>query len=112
MVNRPKIRGTAWESQVVHALKRAGWFHAERRALHGNVDRGDVAGLPGVVIEAKDCKAITPGPWLNEAHSERDNDHADVGVVWFKRRGKTTAEDGFVLMDGDTFMRLLKAAGY
>lgn len=112
MVNRPKIRGTAWETQVVHALKRAGWFHAERRALHGNVDKGDVAGIPGVVVEAKDCKSLTLGPWLKEAHAERDNANADIGVVWAKRRGHLTAEEGFVLMDGDTFMRLLRAAGY
>ena len=112
MVNKPKIRGTAWETAVVNCLKRAGWDHAERRALHGNLDKGDLAGIPGLVVEMKDCRSITPGPWLNEAHVERDNAKAEVGVVWFKRRGKIDPKDAFVLMDGDTFMRLLRGAGY
>lgn len=96
----------------MNALKRAGWAHAERRALHGNVDKGDLTGLPGVVVEMKDCKALTFGPWLNEAKLERDNAGADIGVVWAKRRGFIDPKDGFVVMDGDTFMRLLKEAGY
>lgn len=112
MVNRPKIRGTAWETKVVQALQRAAWPYAERRALQGAVDKGDIAGVLGVTIEAKDCKSITLGPWLKEAHAERDNAKTDVGVVWAKRRGFTEAEDGYVVMDGRTFMQLLKAAGY
>lgn len=112
MTNRPRVKGTKWETACIHALKRAGWFHAERRALHGNVDKGDLAGLPGIVAEMKDCKSLTFGPWLKEAHQERDNAGADIGVVWAKRRGYPLPEDGFVVMDGSTFMRLLKEAGY
>ncbi len=112
MVNKPKIRGTAWETQIVKALNRAHWPHAERRALQGGVDKGDIAGVVGAVIEAKDCKSITLGPWLKEAHVERDNAKASVGVVWAKRRGFVEAEDGYVVMDGRTFMALLHQAGY
>ena len=112
MVNRPKIRGTAAETAVVNCLKRAGWFHAERRALHGAVDKGDVAGIPAVVIEVKDCKTLTFGPWLKEALLERDNAGADIGLVWAKRRGHLDPKDWFVVTDGDTIMRLLKEAGY
>lgn len=112
MVNRPRIRGTAAETAVVNCLKRAGWFHAERRALHGAVDKGDVAGLPGVVIEVKDCKSLTFGPWLKEALLERDNAGADIGFVWAKRRGHLDPKDWFVVTDGETVMRLLKQAGY
>jgi hypothetical protein len=32
--------------------------------------------------------------------------------VWFKRRGKASAGDAYVLMDGATFARLLREAGY
>ena len=112
MVNRPKIKGTAWETQIVHALKRAGWFHAERRALQGGLDKGDIAGVIGVCIEAKDCKSITLGPWLKELQAEVTNSGAEIGAVWAKRRGHTQPEDGYVVMDGQTFLRLLKAAGY
>ena len=112
MTNRPKIRGTAAESAVVHYLKGRGWPYAERRALSGGKDRGDVAGVAGVVIEVKDCKTLTFGPWLNEAETEKANDHAAVGAVWAKRRGTTDPGKWFVLMTGEQFTALLKEAGY
>lgn len=104
--------GTPWESEIVRVLIAAGWPYVERRRLSGRYDRGDIAGIPGVVIEAKAAKTFTLAGWLDEAHTERDNDHADLGFVWFKRRGKASAADGFVLMDGNTVMMLLNAAGY
>ena len=112
MANRNGRIGTAWESEVVRELIAHGWPYAERRRLQGRFDRGDIAGIPGIVIEAKAAKSHELSGWLNEAHEERDNDNADHGVVWFKRRGKAKAADGFVLMDGHTFMALLTAAGY
>ncbi len=111
-MNRSKARGTAWETAIVTYLRLHGWAHAERRALAGNVDRGDIAGLPAVVIEAKNAKTINLAGWLDEANTERDNDNADLGVVWFKRRGRVSPEHGYVVMDGETFLKLLTAAGY
>lgn len=111
-MNRSGKIGTAWESKIVEALKEGGWPYVERRRLSGNKDRGDIAGIPGIVIEAKAAKTFTLAGWLDEAHTERDNDDADLGFVWFKRRGKAHAADGFVLMDGHTVMMLLTAAGY
>ena len=102
-----KRKGTAWESAIVTHLRDWGHRAVERRALAGNLDRGDIAGIPGVVIEAKSAARIDLAGWLREAHIERDNDGAAVGVVWFKRRGKASAGDGYVLMDGATFTHLL-----
>ena len=50
--------------------------------------------------------------WLAEAQQEAINDRARLGVVWFKRRGKSSPGDGYVLMDGETFVGLIKEAGY
>lgn len=112
MVNKSGRIGTAWESKIVEALVARGWRYAERRRLAGSADRGDIAGIPGIVIEAKSCRRIEVAAWVDEANVERDNDHADLGVVWWKRRGKASALDGFVTMDGATFLNLLTAAGY
>jgi hypothetical protein len=112
VVNRARIKGTSWETVIVDYLRAAGWPHAERRALNGSKDRGDIAGLPGVVIEAKNCKIVELGPWIREAEAERHNDGAGVGVVWMKRRGKAAAEDGYVVMSGAQFVQLLREAGY
>ena len=44
MVNKPKILGTQWETDVVRYLQAHGAPLAERRALSGPVDKGDIAG--------------------------------------------------------------------
>lgn len=111
-MSRNRAKGTSWESRIVAYLQTCGWPYAERRALNGAKDRGDIAGLPAVVIEAKSAARVELAGWLDEANKEAENDGADLGVVWFKRRGKTSPADGFVLMDGETFVDLLMESGY
>lgn len=111
-MNKSKIKGTAWETQVVRYLQDHGALHIERRALCGDLDRGDIAGIPGVVIEAKNVAKLELAAWLDEAETERDNDHADLGVVWHKRKGRISPGKGYVTMSGDALVTLLRAAGY
>lgn len=54
-----KQAGTRFESAIVDYLASRGWRHAERRAKTGALDKGDITGIPGVVIEAKDVAKIT-----------------------------------------------------
>lgn len=103
-----KRKGTAAESAVVQYLQAMGFAQAERRSLNGAKDRGDIAGLPGVVIEVKNCARQELASWLQEAEVERDNDNASLGAVWHKRRGKGHAADWFVTMSGEQFVHLLR----
>lgn len=112
MANPNGRKGTAWETEICSFLVECGWPYVERRRLNGRYDRGDIAGIPGVVIEAKNAKRMALAAWLDEANEEAVNDKADLGAAWFKRRGRASAGDGYVLMDGRTFARLLTAAGY
>ena len=105
-------KGTAWEGRIVDYLREHGAPHAERRALAGAKDRGDVAGVIGVVVEAKSAARLEFGAWLAEAEAERANDGADLAVVWAKRRGKASPGDAYAVMTGHTLVRLLQAAGY
>ncbi len=107
-----KRKGTAWETAIVGYLHENGVEFAERRALKGNKDCGDVAGIPGVVIEAKNEKQITLGSYVDEAEAEARNDGARIGVAWMKRRGRTSPGGGYVAMSGEMFLRLLVDAGY
>ncbi len=111
-MSRSRAKGTAWESAIVTYLRDQGWPHAERRALQGSRDRGDIAGLPGVVVEAKNCRALDLAGWLDEATTEQANAGANVGAVWVKRRGRTNPDAGYVVMAGATFTALLREAGY
>lgn len=102
-----KDAGTRWETAIVQALIANGWPHAERRRLAGSYDKGDIAGVPGIVIEAKDTNQLKVAAAVDEANVEALNANAPVGVAWFKRKGKPSPLDGYVLMSGDTFLRLI-----
>lgn len=107
-MSRSKAKGTAAETAVVRFLRAAGFAQAERRTLSGAQDRGDIAGVPGVVIEVKNCARDQLPAWVAEAELERDNDRASLGVVWHKRRGTTDPGRWFVTMSGDQFAALLR----
>ena len=107
-MSKSKAKGTAAETAVVRYLREQGFEQAERRALHGTADRGDIAGVVGTVIEVKNCARMELAGWLAEAAAEADNDGARLGVVWHKRRGKGSPGDWFVTMDGATFVRMLR----
>lgn len=111
-MSKSRSKGTAWETAVVTHLRTNGAPHAERRALGGRTDRGDIAGIPGVAIECKSAARVEMAAWVDEAQKEAANDGADLGLVWIKRRGKTSPGDGFVIMTGDALLHLLAVAGY
>ena len=109
-MSRAKAKGTRAENAVVEALQRAGFVHAERRALAGSLDKGDVLGVPGWVFEVKahDQYGGKLPQWLSELAQEMVNAKAEHGVVWHKRRGKGSAEDWFVTMSGEEFLKILR----
>lgn len=111
MGNRNGAKGTKWESKIVAAFHAAGWPNVERRRLGGRRDRGDIAGVPGLVVEAKDTNRLELAAAVDEACVEAANDGDSIGVAWIHRRGKGIAEDGYVVMRGDHFLRLLRKAG-
>jgi hypothetical protein len=108
-VNIPKRLGTAAEVAVVRYLRHF-WPDVERRALAGINDRGDIAGLTGLVVEVKNHRALDLAGWVGEAQRESAG-CPDLGVVWHKRRGKGSPADWYVTMDGATFVALLKETG-
>ncbi|MFK0140661.1 hypothetical protein [Streptomyces murinus] len=110
MTSRSKAKGSAWERAIVEHLKAAGWPFAERRLAGAVKDRGDIAGVVGVVIEAKNEARLKLAEWVAEADEERGHDGAWLGVVWHKRIGKSAAADGYVTMTGAQFTELLARA--
>lgn len=86
MTNRSKQRGTAAESAVVGFLRRW-WPYAERRALRGVNDLGDIAGVPGVVIEVKSCREWRVSEWVRDTERKAAGCGC-VPVVVVKAPGK------------------------
>lgn len=114
MTNRPKDIGTRAESAVVKYLAAHGFPHAERAALHGDTDLGDITGCPGLAIEVKggtraeNCTDADLARWLAETETERRHRHADIGLLVTKRggRGPDRAGDWWAWLPGPDYITL------
>lgn len=99
-MNRSKAKGTAAESAVVTFLRANGFPHAERRALAGADDLGDVLVTAGVIVECKAGAAAEQASdgqiaaWLDETERERVNANAALALLVTKRKGKGAANAG------------------
>lgn len=78
MSTKSKTRGTATETMVVRYLLENGFPKAERRALKGVDDQGDVTGIEGVCIEVKGDRSNKISAWKAETVKEAQN--AGVGM--------------------------------
>lgn len=97
-----RAKGSTWERRITEWLRpRFPWV--ERRALAGAQDRGDIAGLAGVVIEAKavapEGLVATMSAGLRELMAEVDNDHAALGLLCIKRPGTTDPGEAYWIID-------------
>jgi hypothetical protein len=92
-VSRSRAIGSRFAREVAEYLAGHGFPYCERRVDGGSRDRGDIAGVPGVVIECKATKVIDLAGALSEAKKEAAN---DKGCRWyvavFKRRNHGVAE--------------------
>ena len=109
---RPKDIGTEAETRVVNYLRLNGFAQAERRALHGGKDLGDVTGCGPLVIEIKGgdkARMASDGQidnWLIETEIERANADADLGLLVVARARKGVAA-WWCCMTMRTYERLL-----
>ncbi len=109
--------GRRAENAVVEFLVRAGWPFAERRRLQGTKDRGDIAAIPGVVVQVKGGNGgatgrVRLGEWLDDTEEQIENAGADTGVLIVKRPRKGRAEDWYAVMPAHRWAKLMKEAGY
>lgn len=107
-MNRAKAKGTMAERAVVEYLRANGFPDAERRALEGANDRGDIAGLPYTVLEVKNHAALDLAGWLNELMREIDNDNAEYGAVIAKRRGHGNPSQWYAIMPVEMLVKMLQ----
>lgn len=111
-MSKERAKGTSFETSVVNYLK-TWWPHAERRTLHGSLDKGDIAGTdPRLAWECKNQKKLELSQWLLETEQERINANAEVGILVVKRRMYGTAADQYAVVRLEDMIQLLKKAGY
>lgn len=81
-------KGSAFARDVCQYLRDTLGLPVERRVDGGTRDRGDVAGVPGWVLEAKNCRQLDLAGWMQEAFAEAVHDNAPFYAVVAKRRMK------------------------
>lgn len=107
-----KAKGREFENAIVKWLGDRIKQEPERRRLAGINDKGDIAGIPKLVIEAKNVRKYQIPDWVRQATVEAVNARADFGVVWMRLMGKPRADQGVILMRPEDFLHLLARAGY
>lgn len=113
-MNRSKNIGTACETAVVKYLRRNGFPKAERRALAGVLDKGDILVADGVICEVKGGVAAERASdqklreWCVETERERVNAGAEIGFLVVKRPGHGAIKIGGWHVVTNTFGMLAK----
>ena len=95
MANPSKNKGTAAETAVVKYAWSQGFVNAERIALAGANDQGDVVLMrnPKIILEVKAGKSAQTASlgqiskWLDDTRRERDNANAKHGFLIVQRQG-------------------------
>ncbi len=107
-----KRKGSAWELAIAKYLVEQGWQFAERRIAGSTIDKGDIYGIIGCVIEAKNEKRIDLSGYLKELDTEMKNAKAATGVVMIKKKGTTDVGEAYAAMPIKEWVKLMKEAGY
>jgi hypothetical protein len=112
-LSKSKQKGTLAETAVADLLRKV-WPTVERRALAGVNDKGDIAGIPKIVIEVKNQKSYKISEWLKETSQERLNAEADYGILVIKPNGVgvSRVEDWWTVLPLRDLITLLRQAGY
>lgn len=91
MANPSKAKGTKCETDTVRYLRANGFPNAERRALSGSNDRGDILADAGLVFECKHWAIYSDVDvldWQAQTAREMRNANASEGVLIIRRTGK------------------------
>ena len=115
-MSKAKQKGTAAESALVKFLEINGFPNAERRAMTGAFDQGDITGIPALCMEVKNHATYKIPAWIKETEIERINAKADFGILVVKPTGVGMTPDKvgpwWGIMPMQMMMDLLRDAGY
>jgi hypothetical protein len=98
--------GAEFEWDLARYFNEHGFPKVEPRRTHGRYDKGDLAGVPDHVVEAKARRAIDLAGAITEAEVERRNAGERWKVAVFKRRNHSIGK-AYVVMELDQWIEYL-----
>lgn len=104
-MSKERRAGTAFAQAAAEFLATHGHPYAERRALFGRNDKGDIGGVIGWVLECKATREIDLAGAVDEARVEARNAGTRLFAAVVKRRRKGIA-DAYVVMPLEVFAEL------
>ena len=107
MTSPQKRKGHAAERAVVKWLRTFG-IKADRVQAGRQDDRGDIDGLPGIIIEVKDRKTHNFNEYFMQLRRQISNADAFTGIIILKRPGKTDVADWIACMPAYEWINLIK----
>lgn len=114
VVNKPKNKGTKAETDTVNWAKKHEFYAADRIALSGVNDRGDVRITTGIMVQVKDGYTNNREPtdfqidgWLKNAEKQRIRGEFDVVLLAHKRYMKADPDEWRWYLDKRNALALL-----
>ena len=106
-VNPSKDKGDRAERALVDFLDHEG-FAARRIVAGQHDDIGDIEVGEDVVIEVKNRYRLELPEWCRNLQAQKGNKDAAFGFIAVKVRGKTNPADWVYVIDGATFINILR----
>lgn len=110
MKRSPKQIGTDAETKVVRYLQANGHPRAERLALAGASDRGDVGNVDGLTVQVKSQRAMALASWVDDSRKQAKTAGNLYAVVAHRRRGKGNPADWYATLTLGQFVQLWNKA--
>ena len=106
-VNPSKDKGDRAERALVDFLDHEG-FVARRIVAGAHDDIGDIEVSPDVVLEVKNRYRLELPEWCRNLEAQKGNKDAAFGFIAIKIRGKTNPLEWAYVIDGATFINILR----
>jgi hypothetical protein len=94
-----KRKGDLFNRQIIKHLIAEGITDAHRYQDGYHLDRGDVAGIPGIVIQAKNVVQVKWSNWFLNVRLQQVHAASPIGILALKRQGRSDPAEATAILE-------------